>query len=169
MPQLNQCVEVRKLLVYVACTTFPVRRTQIQAQDLPGAAVVGNDAQRAKLTRRHHRRRINDVNLASRAYELVHCDPTAPDAQIARFARPFPCLPARHHAPDRDAETVVGCLAAEVADGVVTLKEAAHMCIVLFNGGHETTTNLMTVGLHALFDAPERLDVTGRPNPHIAF
>jgi cytochrome P450 len=60
--------------------------------------------------------------------------------------------------PDREAETVVGCLAAEVADGVVTLDEAAHMCIVLFNGGHETTTNLLSVGLHALIDQPDQLE-----------
>ena len=34
LPQLNRCVEARKLLVYVPCTTLPVRRTQILLQDL---------------------------------------------------------------------------------------------------------------------------------------
>ena len=58
---------------------------------------------------------------------------------------------------DPDADTVVGCLAHHVRAGNVSMEEAAHLSIVLFNGGHETTTNLVAVGLHELLAQPAEL------------
>ena len=54
-------------------------------------------------------------------------------------------------------ETIIdACVAAE-ADLQLSTDEMAHMCIILLNGGHETTANLLAGSVHALIDRPEAL------------
>lgn len=54
-------------------------------------------------------------------------------------------------------EHVVAKLASAVVSGHITRSEALHMLIVLMNGGHETTANLLTVGLYELMDQRDQL------------
>ncbi len=54
-------------------------------------------------------------------------------------------------------EHVVARLASAVAAGQITHSEALHMLIVLMNGGHETTANLLTVGLYELMRQRDQL------------
>ncbi|TQM01635.1 cytochrome P450 [Pseudonocardia kunmingensis] len=58
---------------------------------------------------------------------------------------------------DGDPETVLEALVAAHLDGDrVSIAEVVHMCLLLMNGGHETTTNLMAVGAHSLLDHPDQ-------------
>jgi cytochrome P450 len=55
-------------------------------------------------------------------------------------------------------ETMIDALvAAEAAGGVISDAEMIHMCILMLNGGHETTTNLLAVSVHSLIEDPEQL------------
>jgi len=55
-------------------------------------------------------------------------------------------------------ETMIDALAlAEAAGGAISRAEIIHMCILMLNGGHETTTNLLAVSVHSLLGAPEQL------------
>jgi cytochrome P450 len=57
--------------------------------------------------------------------------------------------------PARDVLTRL--IQGEAADGErLTEAELLHNCIFLLNAGHETTTNLIGNGLHALLDAPDQ-------------
>lgn len=49
--------------------------------------------------------------------------------------------------PDNVLEAVV---AAEADGAAITPEESVHMCLLVFNGGHETTTNLIAVGTYGL-------------------
>lgn len=52
-------------------------------------------------------------------------------------------------------ETILdGLLAAQEESGSVSELELIHTCILLLNGGHETTTNLMAVGTMSLLNNP---------------
>ncbi|MCY3636055.1 MAG: cytochrome P450 [bacterium] len=54
-------------------------------------------------------------------------------------------------------EHVVARLASAVVAGSITRSDALHMLIVLMNGGHETTANLLTVGLYELMRQRDQL------------
>lgn len=55
----------------------------------------------------------------------------------------------------KDPETILdGLLAAQEESGSVSELELIHTCILLLNGGHETTTNLMAVGTMSLLNNP---------------
>lgn len=55
--------------------------------------------------------------------------------------------------PDAD---VMSALAQAERDGAeVSEADLIHICVIILNGGHETTVNTMAVGLHSLLDQPE--------------
>lgn len=54
------------------------------------------------------------------------------------------------------ASVIEGLVAAEKAGRSISEEELIHMCLLVFNGGHETTTNLLSVGTHALLTFPEQ-------------
>jgi cytochrome P450 len=47
-------------------------------------------------------------------------------------------------------------VAAEAAGETLSEDEIVHTCLLVFNGGHETTTNLIAVGTHGLLSQPDR-------------
>lgn len=49
-------------------------------------------------------------------------------------------------------------VAAQRAGHELSDAEIAHMCILMFNGGHATTTHLLGLSLNALLDHPDQLD-----------
>ena len=54
------------------------------------------------------------------------------------------------------AESIICAMAAAQRDGVeVSDAEILHMCILTLNGGHETTTNLISQSMHFLMEDPE--------------
>ncbi|MEJ7014781.1 cytochrome P450 [Sinorhizobium meliloti] len=54
------------------------------------------------------------------------------------------------------AESIVCAMASAQREGVeVSDAEILHMCIVTLNGGHETTTNLISQSMHFLMEDPE--------------
>ncbi|ALG92327.1 MULTISPECIES: cytochrome P450 [Actibacterium] len=54
------------------------------------------------------------------------------------------------------SESILCAMAAAQRNGVeVSDAEILHMCIVTLNGGHETTTNLISQSMHFLMDDPE--------------
>jgi cytochrome P450 len=56
------------------------------------------------------------------------------------------------------SESILCAMAAAQRDGVeVSDDEILHMCIVTLNGGHETTTNLISQSIHFLMEDPESL------------
>ncbi|MEM8987929.1 MAG: cytochrome P450 [Pseudomonadota bacterium] len=67
---------------------------------------------------------------------------------------------------DPDTDILSTLLAAKQGGGEISEDEILHMCIVLLNGGHETTTNTMSVGLNALLEDRDSL-VDFRDNPDI--
>jgi cytochrome P450 len=86
----------------------------------------------------------------------------------------------RRRRPGGDEGEILGALiAAEDAGDRLTELELLHQCIFLLNAGHETTTNLIGNGAHALLRHPDelarlrahpdRLDIARAPNRHLAF
>lgn len=58
---------------------------------------------------------------------------------------------------ERDPETVLESLVqTQQVDGTLTNSEIIHLCLLAFNGGHETTTNLMAVGTYSLLGSPDQ-------------
>jgi cytochrome P450 len=55
--------------------------------------------------------------------------------------------------PSSLVETLV---AAEAAGDQVSEDEMLHICLLLFNGGHETTTNMLSLGTLALLEHPDQ-------------
>lgn len=56
-------------------------------------------------------------------------------------------------------EDVMSALALAERDGAqVSEADLIHICIIILNGGHETTVNTMAIGLHSLLDQPECID-----------
>jgi cytochrome P450 len=62
----------------------------------------------------------------------------------------------RRHPGDPDADVLTRLLQGD-AEGVLSETELLHNCIFLLNAGHETTTNLIGNGLHALLRHPDEL------------
>lgn len=62
----------------------------------------------------------------------------------------------RRRGVDGEPESVIEALvAAEAEDRRMSEDEVVQMCLLVFNGGHETTTNLIAVGTHHLLDHPD--------------
>jgi hypothetical protein len=60
-----------------------------------------------------------------------------------------------------DPASVLEALVAAEGDGGrgrVSESEIVHMCMFVFNGGHETTTNLIAAGAHALLQHPDQYE-----------
>lgn len=62
----------------------------------------------------------------------------------------------RRHPGDPEADVLTRLLQGD-AEGVLSETELLHNCIFLLNAGHETTTNLIGNGLHALLRHPGEL------------
>lgn len=58
---------------------------------------------------------------------------------------------------DPQADIISALVAAERAGGEISENEILHMCILILNGGHETTTNLISQSVNALLDDPAAL------------
>jgi cytochrome P450 len=58
--------------------------------------------------------------------------------------------------PGRDM--ISALVAAERGGLGITEDEILHMCILIFNGGHESTANLLSVSMKSLIESPESLD-----------
>lgn len=54
-------------------------------------------------------------------------------------------------------DSVIEALVDAEGEGQLSRSEVAQMCLLVLNGGHETTTNLIAVGMHALLDHPDQL------------
>lgn len=67
---------------------------------------------------------------------------------------------------DPELDVVSALIAAERSGGQISFEEMVHMCIMMLNGGHETTTNLIATSMHALLDDPEQMEVL-RQEPEI--
>ena len=63
----------------------------------------------------------------------------------------------RHPIVDDDGEVLSALIAAEDEHGALSELELLHQCIFLLNAGHETTTNLIGNGVHALLEHPGEL------------
>ncbi len=63
----------------------------------------------------------------------------------------------RRHGVDGEPASVIEALVAAEADGKeISEEELIHTCLLVFNGGHETTTNLIAVGTHGLLAFPDQ-------------
>ncbi|MGH8323013.1 MAG: cytochrome P450, partial [Steroidobacteraceae bacterium] len=62
---------------------------------------------------------------------------------------------ARARATPDDPSSAIEALVKAQAEGHISDEEMVHMCIILLNGGHETTTNLLAGSLNALIDRPD--------------
>lgn len=59
----------------------------------------------------------------------------------------------RRRGVDGPPGSVLEAVVAAEGDGaLLSPAEGVHMCLLVFNGGHETTTNLIAVGTHALLE-----------------
>jgi len=67
------------------------------------------------------------------------------------------CEDRRRHPVDDDGEVLSKLIAAEDEEGALSELELLHQCIFLLNAGHETTTNLIGNGVHALLEHPGEL------------
>ena len=67
------------------------------------------------------------------------------------------CEDRRRHPLNDDGEVLSKLIAAEDGQGAVSEIELLHQCIFLLNAGHETTTNLIGNGVHALLERPGEL------------
>ncbi|WP_420607322.1 cytochrome P450 [Novosphingopyxis sp.] len=67
---------------------------------------------------------------------------------------------------DPQENIICAMIAAERGGEKISDDEILHMCILMLNGGHETTTNLMGVATHYLLDAPDQL-ADLRQNPEV--
>jgi cytochrome P450 len=68
------------------------------------------------------------------------------------------CEDRRRHPPlNDDGEVLSKLIAAEDEQGALSEIELLHQCIFLLNAGHETTTNLIGNGVHALLEHPGEL------------
>jgi cytochrome P450 len=64
----------------------------------------------------------------------------------------------RKHPLDAQADVLTRLLQGEIDGDRLTESELLHNCIFLLNAGHETTTNLIGNGMHALLTHREELD-----------
>lgn len=67
---------------------------------------------------------------------------------------------------DPTKEVVSALIVAERNSEQITPDEMVHMCIMMLNGGHETTTNLIATSMHSLLDQPDQLGLL-RDNPDV--
>lgn len=54
------------------------------------------------------------------------------------------------------ASVIEALVAAEASGHTIDEDEIIHMCLLVFNGGHETTTNLIAVGVDGLLKQPDQ-------------
>jgi cytochrome P450 len=64
----------------------------------------------------------------------------------------------RQRPGDPDADVLTRLIEGEVAGERLSANELVHNCIFLLNAGHETTTNLIGNGVHALLDQRDQYD-----------
>jgi cytochrome P450 len=67
---------------------------------------------------------------------------------------------------DPQSDIISALVAAERRGEPISEEEILHMCILMLNGGHETTTNLIAVSIHSLLGQPEQLQLY-RETPEI--
>jgi cytochrome P450 len=67
------------------------------------------------------------------------------------------CEDRRRHPLNDDGEVLSKLIIAEDEQGALSEVELLHQCIFLLNAGHETTTNLIGNGVHALLEHPGEL------------
>ena len=67
------------------------------------------------------------------------------------------CEDRRRHTLNDDGEVLSKLITAEDEQGALSEVELLHQCIFLLNAGHETTTNLIGNGVHALLEHPGEL------------
>src|SRR5438034_1067968 len=67
------------------------------------------------------------------------------------------CEDRRRHPLNDDGEVLSKLITAEDEQGALSEVELLHQCIFLLNAGHETTTNLIGNGVHALLEHPGEL------------
>ncbi len=63
----------------------------------------------------------------------------------------------RHHPGDPEVDVLTRLIQGEPDGEKLTAQELIHNCIFLLNAGHETTSNLIGNGLHALLTHPDQL------------
>ena len=81
----------------------------------------------------------------------------AATTQFMEYLRPF-IHAARTRADLDPTENIISAMVhAEKQGEEISEDEILHMCILMLNGGHETTTNLMGVGLNGLLDNPDQI------------
>ena len=80
-------------------------------------------------------------------------------AAFKDYLRPFVDKARRDDDLDPTRDIVSAMVAAERKGSDVSETEILHMCILMLNGGHETTTNLMAVGLNALLQQPDQVEI----------
>lgn len=59
---------------------------------------------------------------------------------------------------DPEADILSALALAEREGAPVSEADLIHICIIIMNGGHETTVNTLSVGLHNLLDQPECIE-----------
>jgi cytochrome P450 len=67
------------------------------------------------------------------------------------------CEDRRRHPVNDDGEVLSKLITAEDEQGALSEVELLHQCIFLLNAGHETTTNLIGNGVHAMLEHPGEL------------
>lgn len=78
------------------------------------------------------------------------------------------CADRRKHPGDPDVDVLTRLIQGEADGERLTEKELFHNCIFLLNAGHETTTNLIGNGMHALLTHRAELDRLARDPSLIA-
>ncbi|ATE65234.1 cytochrome [Rhizorhabdus dicambivorans] len=81
----------------------------------------------------------------------------AATTQFMDYLRPFIHLARARPDLDPTDNIISAMVYAEKQGDEISEDEILHMCILMLNGGHETTTNLMGVGLNGLLDHPDQI------------
>ena len=96
---------------------------------------------------------VLNPNVSQQDIDAGHAATT----QFMEYLRPF-IHSARSRADLNPAENIISAMVhAETQGEEISEDEILHMCILMLNGGHETTTNLMGVGLNGLLDHPAQI------------
>ncbi|MFG1280202.1 cytochrome P450 [Xanthobacter autotrophicus] len=77
--------------------------------------------------------------------------------EFKNYLRPFLNQRQRRAEIDPMADVICSMVAAQRSGVEVSDEEILHMCILVLNGGHETTTNLISQSIHYLLDDPEAM------------
>lgn len=79
-------------------------------------------------------------------------------AKFMDYLRPFVQEWRRRPVEDVPSNIISGMVAAEKRGDQISEAEMLHMCIVVLNGGHETTTNLLGLSTLALMKNPDQYE-----------